>query len=274
MKRNIVIVLLLLFNVSLFAADIFRINGRDITIPAPQGYVRVTDDMTLVKRLSQPFEDPMNDTLARYIMESDVPAAMAGEIPSLERTFTLKVNKELRNITIGKNDFSEFKSIIKADNQQIFEEVKALIPETMNDISQKVSQEFDADFNMNISQIVPLEPHFEDENAIAYSMYANLGISAGNENMKEIVAATCTFLNAAGTVLFLYSYAPKDELDWTKSASMSWAKSVMASNSQPPVKSPGRGYDWNNVVERGLVGAIVGGLFAIIATLFKRNKES
>ena len=275
MKRNIAIALLLLQNLSLFAADTFTINGRDITVPAPQGFVRITEEMTAMEIIVQQTEDPMNDTLAYYIMESDIPAAMAGEVPSLERTFVLKVNKELRNMTMGKNDFSQFKSTTKSQNQQIFEDVKAQIPEQMKNMSQRMSQEFDVDVAMNISQMVPLEPHYEAENALAFSMYINYGVSAGNENIEEVASATTTFVNASGAVLFLYGFAPKDELDWTRSASTSWAESVMASNSQPPAKSPGRGIEWNKVIEKGLVGAIIGGLFALLvgaASFFKRKK--
>ena len=204
--------------------------------------------------------------LAYYIMESDVPAAMAGEIPSLERTFILKVNKQLRNMTVGKNDFSQLKSMTKSQNQQMFEDVKAQIPEHIKNMSKGVSQEFNVDFAMDISQMVPLEPHYEAENALAFSMYINYGISAGEENIEEIVSATSTFLNASGSVLFLYGYGPRDELEWTRSASMRWAESVMASNSQPPEDSPRRrGFNWVKIFEKGFVGAIVGGLFALIA---------
>jgi len=274
MKRNIAIALLLLQSLTMYAADTFTISGKQITIPAPKGFVRVTDDMTAVMKFVQQMADPMNDTLAYYIMESDVPTAMAGEIPSLERTFILKVNKQLRNMTVGKNEFSQLKSMTKSQNQQMFEDVKAQIPEHMKNMSQGVSQEFNVDFAMNISQMVPLEPHYEAENALAFSMYINYGVSAGDESIEEIVSATSTFLNASGTVLFLYGYASKDELEWTRSASMSWAESVMAMNSQPPAKSPGRGIDWDKVLEKGLVGGIVGGLFALLfgaASFFKRK---
>ena len=124
MKRNITIALLLLQSLSLYAADTFTINGKQITVPAPKGFVRVTDNMTAVMKFVQQMADPMNDTLAYYIMESDVPTAMAGEIPSLERIFILKVNKQLRNMTVGKNDFSQLKSMTKSQNQQMFEDVK------------------------------------------------------------------------------------------------------------------------------------------------------
>lgn len=257
MKVYLVTALILMQSLLMFAADTFTINGKEIIVPVPEGFVRVTDDMTAVMRFVQQMADPMNDMLAYYIMESDVPAALVGEIPSLERTFILKVNKQLRNMTVGKNDFSQLKSLTKSQNQQMFEDIKAEIPEHMKNMSQGVSKEFNVDFAMNISQMVPLEPHYEAENALAFSMYINYGVSAGDEEIEEIVSGTSTFLNASGTVLFLYGYAPKDELEWTRAASMSWAEGVMASNSQPPAKSPGRGIDWNKVMEKGLVGAIV-----------------
>ncbi len=265
----------LLFSTSAKAADSFTINGKEITVPTPKGFVRVTDEMTSVTKLAQQMADPMNDTLAYYISESDVPVAMAGGIPELKRTFILKVNKKLRNMTVGKNDFSQLKEMTKSQNQQIFAKVKSQIPEHMKNMSQGVSQEFDVDFAMDISQMVPLEPHYEAENALAYSMYINYGVTAGAEKEEAIVAATSTFLNASGAVLFLYGYAPQAELEWTRTASINWAENVMVSNTQPPAKSPsGRGFDWGKVMEKGLVGAIIGGLIALIAgafSVFKRK---
>jgi len=274
-KYTYTILLLFLQSFSVLTAETFSINGNEISVPSPAGFVRVTDDMTAVAKMVQQMNDSMNDTLAYYIMESDVPTAMAGKVPSLEKTFILKVNKELRNMTVGKDDFSQLKSMTKNQNQQIFENVKAQLPEEMKHISQGMSQEFNIDFAMNVSQMVPLEPHYEAENALAFSMYINYGVTAGQEKIEGIVASTATFLNAAGTVLFLYGYAPKDELEWTRDASMSWAESVMERNSQPPFHSPGGGIDWSQVMEKGLVGAIAGGLLALLAgaaSRFKRKK--
>jgi len=276
MKRITAFALLLLQSVSSYAADTFTINGNKITVPEPEGFVRITDEMIAVSGLVQQMADPANDTLAYYILVSDVPSAMAGEIPSLEKTFMLKVNKQLRGMTVGKNDFAQLKSMTKSQNQEIFESIKAQVPDQMRKISEGVSKEFNVDFAMDISQMVPLEPHYEAENALAYSMYINYGVAAGQETTEEIVSATATFLNASGTVLFLYGYASKDELEWTRDASMKWAESVMASNSQPPAKSPsGSGFNWNKVMEKGFIGAITGGLIALVIGVlskFKRKK--
>lgn len=272
MKRNIAITLLLLNSLSLSAADTFTINGQEIIVPVPRGFARVTEDMAALKPLNAQTAnaDPYNDTLAYYIKESKVPTAMAGDMPDLEKYFVLKVNKEMRNMTIGKDIFSQFKSVLKSQNQQTFQDIKAQIPEMMNNFSQGVSQDYNIDFAMNISQVVPLETHYEAENAMAYSMFVNYGSSTGGEKIEEIISATSTFLNTSGTVLFLFAYGPKGELEWTRSASMAWAESVMASNSKPPSKSPGRGLDWANASG----GAIVGGLLALIASavaIFRRK---
>ena len=265
MKINIAITLLLLNSLSLVAADTFTINGQEITVPVPRGFARVTEDMSALMGFArqQANADPNNDTLAYYIKESEVPTAMLGGMPSLEKNFILKVNKEMRNMTIGKDIFSQFKSMAKTQNQQIFQDIKAQIPEIMSNYSQGVSQEYNIDFAMNISQMVPLETHYEAENAMAYSMFVNYGSSTGSEKIEEIISATSTLLNTSGTVLFLYAYGPKGELEWTRSASMDWAESVMASNSKPPSKSPGRGLDWSKATG----SVIVGGLFALIASV-------
>ena len=276
MKNLRAILSVILLAASAQAADTFNINGKDIIVPAPKGFVRVTDEMIVVKRLVQQMQDPVNDTLAYYISESAVPAAMAGEIPEVDRWFSLKINKQLRNMTVGNNDFSRLKEAMKGQNQKMFEEVKAQIPEHMNKMSQGVSQEFDMEFAMSISQMVPLDPHYESDNAWGFSMYLKNEVTVGSEKKNTIISATSTFLNTSGAVLFLYGYGPQNQLEWTRSASMKWAENVMTNNSQPPQKSPNSGgINWGKVFEKGLVGAIVAGLFALIAgavAIFKKKE--
>ncbi len=61
------------------------------------------------------------------------------------------------------------------------------------------------------------------------------------EGTKEnvIVSATCTYVNVAGKVLFLYCYGPQKDLEWTRSTTKAWATMVLDSNSQPPSHTSG-----------------------------------
>jgi len=90
------ILFLLLSVAAASAADSFVINGRDIIVPAPEGFVRVNGQMPALEEYSRKIHDPANDTLAFYIPEAAVPEALSGKIPAFDRWLLLKVNKELR----------------------------------------------------------------------------------------------------------------------------------------------------------------------------------
>lgn len=231
MKKHLTLLVLLVnINTAVFAES-FDIGGKEITIPPPDGYVRVTKEMGAVYRVNQKMFDPMNDLLAYYISESDAAIAMEGDVPSNERTFKLKVNKKIKGMVVGSQDFAEFKSMTKKQNQETLESIKSKLPGIFKKTSEGISKEFDLDIALQISQAIPLDPHYESENAIAYSMYFNYGVAVEGSQKKFAVSATATYVNVSGRVIFLYCYAPKDELEWTRNASKVWTESVMASNS-------------------------------------------
>lgn len=272
--KNIVNILLFFMLTGLASAGPFRVGEKVLEIPSPKGFSLVTPKMNAVHRLSLQMDDHANDSLAYYIAESDVPVAMSGEMPSLERYFILKVNKKLKDLVVGSKDFTEFKTVIKQTNKQTFKSVEAKMPSLMDKTSKGISKEFDVDFAMKLSQLVPLDPHYETKNALAYSMYMNYGVAVDGSNEDFIVSGTATFVNVAGKILFLYCYGPKEELEWTRSASETWARMVMESNSQPPSKTPGSGgFDWSRILEKGIVGAIIGGLIALMFGIFSSFKK-
>lgn len=276
MKKALVTILLIFITASA-NAETFDIGGKDLVIPSPQGYSRVTQEMNAVYRLSLQMADLKNDQLAYYISDSDTPMALNGEIPTLERTFLLKVNKQLKNMVVGSKDFAELKNMTKRQNKELFESVKSQVPGLMKDTSEGISKEFNVDFAMQISQMIPFDPHYEADNALSYSMYINYGVTTEGTKEESIVSATATYVNVAWKVLFLYCYGPKDDLEWTRSASKKWAEQVMNINAQPPAKSSGgRGLDWNKVIEKGIVGAVSGGLIALIIgvlSIFRKKKK-
>jgi hypothetical protein len=99
--KSIIGSLFCLFLVITVNAETLTIGGNNIEIPAPEGYSIVTPKMDALYRFSLQMADPMNDQLAFYINESDVPLAISGEIPSLERYFLLKISKDLKKKVVG-----------------------------------------------------------------------------------------------------------------------------------------------------------------------------
>jgi len=279
MKEILLAIFLVFFVVSSYAG-IFNIGGKDIVITSPEGYSRVTKQMDAVYRLGMQMKDSKNDILAYYISDSKIPTAMAGEVPVLKQYFLIKVNKKLKNMVVSSKDFAEFKDINIRKIKEKLESIKKQIPYSMKEVSDGVSKEFNIDYAMDISQVVPFEPHYETENAIAYSMYINYGVSTEGVNKKIILSATTVILNVSGKVLYLYCYAPKKELKWTRTASKLWAEKVIDNNTQPPAQSSGGSVNGNEAIFKGIVGAVVGGslvlmsvVLSIFLSIFKKRKK-
>jgi hypothetical protein len=255
-------------------AERFSVGGKIVDVPAPKGFVKVTPEMESVYRLSRQMIDPYNDVLALYISESDIPAALSGKIPYLRRYFYLKVNKKIKNIILGTKEFAEIKNITKQQNKQLLQSLKAKVSDILKKSSRKVSREFDIDFAVQLSEVVPLDPHFETDNALAYSMFLKYNANMAGVGDNFIIAATVMYVNAAGKILLLYCYAPKDELEWTRTSTKAWAERIMAVNDKPPVYLPrSRGFNWNRLLHNIIIGGLAGCIIALISGLIKKMRK-
>lgn len=255
--------------------DVFVVGGRPIEVPSPEGYVRVTEAMTQVKRLTDQMADPLNDTLAFYIPKEIESVALAGELPTLDRYFILKVNKKLRNHTMSREEFATLKSSIKHQNKQIIEEVRGQLPGYLEKVEQNVGKEFDVNVALKISKMLPLDPHWEVDDAMAYSMFINVGMTLDGATTDSVLVTTATFVNPTGSLLFLYAYGDKDALEWTRSASSAWAEQVMGKNALAPAKAKRlAGFDWAKVGRNAIMGAVIGGGAALIGGWASRRKKA
>lgn len=267
---------LLLLAQATLMADVYRIDGQEVHVPAPEGFVPVDDSMPMAQRYVKQMADPMNDTLAFYLTEADAQIARAGEFPPMERTMVLKINKQLRDKTVGQRDFKQMIKTIKEQNLEIIEKVKAQAPDQMKQFSQGVSEEFDVDMAMNISQMIPLKPFLQQDDAMGFSMYIKLNVTSTGIEEEAVVAVSHSILNAGGKVLFLYANADMSELEWTQQATEKWTQAVLAQNEPAPSQSLGipGGFDWSQVGKKAFIGAIIGGVLAIGASIWSKFKKN
>lgn len=238
MKHIFNSIIIFLITGSAYAGS-FSVGGTVVDIPSPEGFHQVTSNMDVVYRLSQQMTDPVNDQLAYYISEKDVPNAMSGGTPLLERYFILKVNKDIKNMIVDTNDFSDLKKVTKKQNNEIFKSVEEKMAAIIDETSKNISKEFDVNMAIKMTQMIPLSPHHETSNSFSYSAYINFGVTAQGSNEEFIASGTVTFINLAGKVLFLYCYGPQNDMEWTQTASRSWEESILSLNSLSPRGSSG-----------------------------------
>ena len=91
--KRIIVSLAIIACVSNLAADEFSLGGKQITVPAPKGFVRITDDMARLQPFVVMVTDSMNDTLAVYVPEDLAALTSDDELPEFERHLVLKIEK-------------------------------------------------------------------------------------------------------------------------------------------------------------------------------------
>lgn len=259
MKKYFAGLLLLGVTASASLADTFNINGREVIVPAPEGFVRITPEMKAVTWLAQQLSGPDIEMLAYYIAEDEVPAALDGDIPDLTHTFVLQISKGVRDLIFRDRDFFRLKQIHKTKNKELLDAERERLEGRMTEISEDVSKTFNVDFSMSLSAFVPLEPHFESRNALAWSMYVHFNkTSDGRE--PQIAATTMTVVNVSGTVVTLMANGTPATLEATSEAAMLWMEAVFASNGM----SPDTANASDSLFASRMIGLVMGTLIAFL----------
>ncbi|MGK7897021.1 MAG: hypothetical protein AB4372_26260 [Xenococcus sp. (in: cyanobacteria)] len=211
-------------------SDRYNIGGQKISIPNPDQYARVTPEMDGAYSLYESAKDPLHKLLAYYIPQSDVDIAMRGEIPSSAKGFYLKVLKVAERESATPQDFAEIKKIIKTQNKENQASSLSTLQKIVQESGRNVSKKLDVDLTFNVSQFIPLDPHYESENIFSYSVYLVSQVSAMGEEIEYVSTVTATLVNISGKVISFYSFGEQTDLEWTQKASLTWAEKAIASN--------------------------------------------
>ena len=208
----------------------FSVADKTIKIPPPPEFTLVTDDMLAIKQLNESEGDDLNDLVASYISDNEVGTALSGVLPEMERSYSIKINKELQHEIFTEADFLEMQQIIEEQNSNAYQQIEYEVTRQLDsdDVSETA---LDLDSALQVSKILPLDIHHKDESLFSHSMYINYG-SSEPDTEDNVVAATLNYLNLNGTVLFIYAFAPQDQLEWTQNSSLDWSKTILAANQQ------------------------------------------
>jgi hypothetical protein len=263
------------------ATDI-SIGGVSLSIPNPNGFSPVTQQMAVLYDLQKQFVAPTNEEFVAFIPERDVPAVLRDEIPDLPRRFTVQTAKSLIGVSVSTSDFVKLKNTIKSQNDELMKKVEKELPGLMKQMNEGITKKYDVDLAFSVSQMVPLPVHEDADRTLAYSALVKYDMK--DEHGKPapfVVVFTATFVHVKGKVLFLYSYAEESGLEWSKEASRQWANAVIAANPsdlQASVKealpSAISGIDWGKVGAKAVAGAIIGLIIGLIGWAIKRGKAS
>jgi len=209
------------------------IGETAIQIPNPPEFVAVTPEMSALVEFQKNFVAPMNVEYQVFISKDAASVALKNQIPDLDKRFAVQTQKALVKSFFTKKEFSRFKEGVKQQNEKIMENAKAKIDQMMDKISNDVSKQYDMDLALTVSQVVPQPVFMETDQLLAYTAYVKYEMTDEKGNPETFVTTvTAVFVYIKGKVLFLYTYAGENDLEWSQVNSTTWANAVVQAN--PP----------------------------------------
>lgn len=171
--------------------------------------------------------------------------------------------------------------MFKGDVEKLISDAKGKLTDPLAKASANVSKQLDTELSLKVSGVVPFPPHLDNDRMLAFSMLAKNEIKTAEGTLVDISSNTTTLLYVNHRILFLYVYGGKDDLEWTREQSKSWANAILGANPESAQLAQSirtsdhrSGIDWGRVAGK----AIVGGILALIVGMFgwatNRRKES
>lgn len=277
--RTIVVAALLLISGILAAVEV-SLGKVPITIPNPQGFVVVTEQMPAMYKATKAFLVPTNEEHASYIPEKDAPAALGGELCEVPRRYSVQSSKQLAHVNITVRDFSDLKQRIKTEYEDTVKQIKQKNPNFDKNLGAmfKDGTGFETDVS---TAFVPLTPHYESDRVIAYSTICKYKMTDEKGGSFVFVAVvTQALVHVKGRALMLFTYAEDTGLEWSRDATREWSNAVVLANpatiqdsvreTVPPAVSM---INWEKVLTKMMGAAIAGGIMGLLVWLWQRGKN-
>lgn len=239
----------------------------------------MTSAMKPYAEMDQRLVVPTNEQFASFLTSADADQAAAGQMPEVERKFSVQTTKALIGQFVSTQDFGELKRIVKAENEEVLKKAEAQIPGLLQKLNTSISNDYDVDLELAMAQMLPLPPHHETERGLAYSMI--LKYTANDERGTPHVfegVATVTFVHLQGKILFLYSNAEKSGLEWSREESKKWADRIIAANPSTgavairETSQRRSGFDSSRLLKNVIIGAVIGGLIGLVRYGVRKKK--
>ncbi len=258
------------------------VGGVKIDVQAPNRFYEISSLSSETREIAAMGTPSTNRLLAVFVSEEDLGRIVKGESPILERYILLQVSRRLEAENISNMDFQKLVTHFKDQQNVLFGKYKDKIDGLLEGATKKMSEESDLLLKMELGENISLGIFLEQPNAFGFANLMKYRVAVEGEELDSIVAGGSSFILTRGKMLFAYVYSvyeTQDDVDWVRSKSKEWVNSLLVSNETATSNSvqrlsPITGIDWERIVGKGIVGAVVGGLLALIIGLFRRMKNS
>ena len=205
-----------------------NILGQELLITTPTGFVRIESTNEVTKAITKLAADPMNDILATFIPEEQLPAFLSGDLERLDtsKICFAKIYKKMKRVSPKPSLLHQTKEAMMKHGDQIFSKMKGIIGKYYDKRSKTLSEDFDAELATKLSDIAILPIHEEGASHFAFSGFFKLSHSGE----PEVSTSTCSMIYTKNTMPQLVVQGNKADLEWTRRVCSDWTKEFLKAN--------------------------------------------
>ncbi|MBN8419118.1 MAG: hypothetical protein J0L73_09400 [Verrucomicrobia bacterium] len=245
------------------------VGGRVIKLPAPVGYERIDGLNPESDRMVEEMLPATNRYLARFHPPKN-------DQPDMGRSFNAQVLRKVESQEIGERTFGDIKQQTKAEIEKSQESIRQDISKISGRAEKAFQKATDADAALSLSDVAILGCFDDSANSLGFTMALNIAAKAGTQSTKNKVVVSSMIVPVNGRLIYLNANADfHSEADraWAEKAVTSWRDAVVAAN--PRVEGPSAGgLDFTRIGRSGVIGAVIGGVVALVAMLLKKKKQA
>ncbi len=269
-------------------------GGRTIEIPIPSDYAELTPDMSVQYEAMYAYVVPTNERYLVLVPSEAAEAYLRGKDAEYDRY--MMVEAEIRSIRfdITQDQFDELRSVMRAELEAAWKSIEGSLPDLFEDATDSINAIVEADVELSMGEVIPFEPHVDNENAFAFSQLVSMGVAVDGEELDpEVGMVTATIVNVRDKMIFVYVYGGEGDLEWTREFANNWVDQILAANGEQTTQSgpnltrggilrpiddpealgdlPGSALNWPLII---VFAIAVGGLALILLAFAARRRKA
>jgi hypothetical protein len=260
-------------------AEPIAFGSRTLQVPDPEGFQPVAKSMPAYIQAAQAYLPPTN-RLAEVYVQPTAAAAMAGGRPiALDRYFQLQVFRKLDGVAISPDDFDGAKKEIEDGIDEAMKNSRQTISQLADKGNTEVARTTGTDPKVSISGFDYLGVYRREPWGLFFTFKAHVAGADSQQGEDLIGAATLVLVNYQAVYLYSYAHYTGDaDRHWAEQAVSRWADALRAANPDDPAMASkvvpfGNGFDWNTLLQRAFIGAVIGGLIGLVSTFIARKRK-
>ena len=205
-----------------------KILGEEMHIITPKGFVRIEPEHEITKLITTLMADPMNDILATFIPEEQMPSFMIGDYEKLDtsRICFVKIYKKMKRVSPKPSLLTQTKKGMKKHGEQLLSKMKGIMGDYYNERSKTLNESFDLKTATELNDLFVLPMHEESDSHFGYSAF----IKMSHDGKPEITTSTCSTIYTKNTMPQLVVHGNEDDLELTRQICSDWTKEFLKAN--------------------------------------------